>query len=146
MNDADAKDRERNCSQICFPRRACVVSLSIHVERQIASFENVFSHQSDDRLVTVNMRLRQEQNRKASYRDDNQESDKECVAAYHGSMRDLGVVKWLVAAKQIFAPSQRLSHRLISAHSCQALCALGGFDCFWESIIFRQRGRERTQH
>ena len=57
-NDADAEECERDRGQISFPRCTRIVRLTVHVEWKVASLENVFGHQTDDRLVAMDMGLR----------------------------------------------------------------------------------------
>src|SRR5437773_9365132 len=81
-NDTDSEECERNRGQISFPSSACIVGLTVHVEGEIAPFQNVFTHQADDRLVAVHMRLRCQQNRKARCRDNNKQPNEQCVPAH----------------------------------------------------------------
>src|SRR5262249_40119747 len=58
LNDADTEEGKRNRGQISFPPCTRVVWLTVHVEWKIASLQNVFAHQTDDRLVAMDMGLR----------------------------------------------------------------------------------------
>ena len=42
--------------------------LTIHVEREVAPFQNVFTHEANDGFITMDMGLRCEQNRETGRR------------------------------------------------------------------------------
>ena len=64
-----ARFNQNNTNEIAakvrFPGSPRVIGLSVHVERKIASFQNVFTYQANEGFIAMDMGLRFEQSRQS---------------------------------------------------------------------------------